>query len=1029
MKTSLTLLLVLLVRTVALPTLSGGDNVTQPSVTQPRTATIIKLPAAPALPTVKKDLPPLPTIKTRTSTVIKTELPPGNRGALHTNNITKFVPLEHADNPSKSDVPYVAASVLKNCEIMPEDKGLTSRIGAALNSGSKMIKFHLHIKRPERQFYGYNESNVYKPFFWVRSTGRHGTGLLLLRPEYDVLSLTTLELGVETMHVNITENPSYCLSQLSYSDIEVLFRELVMNDFQNTSSGVIVKLKPTDHVCNMHVTDNDGVAEFRFLCCQRSETNHISCSYLQSDTWLNVLFVVIVVLKVLVVLFSPRLIPDSFYRLKHVAAPYIHRLQQPLSVKAVATTNPEQFTNVKNKFKLTKFREMKKFKTTLQNMTLDVPYTLTMKQVFLRVKCGRLLPEDSAPVGLFRTMYDSFFKCKIRERSSVTECCNSNFFTFSTFHNKRLSWYTVLKRFMISILLILIATPWIIRIYVYFQYEHGEMHMRKDAAYRKSLGFYFPGNFTLLLTPLHVLFVLIYILLSFESCIFGVMSRKMKEQFKFVLRKCFRDMREMKQMDVIGWVVKVAVKPCTLFGGIGICVGLVTWTLSLPFLLLILSFYLFPTLNVTLRLLAHFAVYLFPKNACSEIRIFARLSRIIDSIEQKLEMQDIARLESLEKHDSVLMSGWKRLQQLVIISLCLLSMYSVIFLMTEFVSFIVEIFVYTLMGLILNASMTLTYVSLIFLLGVYGNDCFGVVSKKFLAFNKTMNSAVLELGKEKVENEIYSDDEKQENIAFRVKTERAETVENPVQLAKNADGLPRWQVSRMVLFLSKNDRPMIPKSFYFKSCKMPFYSVPGELLVNYLRAAVEFGMILLFLMFVLVVVLAFGDTYEISATNKMLATIAGGFLPFMLRNIVFKSHAFPVVDKSNMHFQVCLHDLLEDHQQTWPIYDIDVVNRQMSIDDSNSDTHNERENENKNATEIPVFEETNPFLNNGERRNGVKTNNEVIDLLIHIAGDIDHEDFPGMTAEKHGRNYNGSTSLLDDLDPEEKEMQEILKSI
>ncbi|XP_045165465.2 uncharacterized protein LOC123529272 [Mercenaria mercenaria] len=1017
MKTSLTLLFLLLARTISLPTRNSGDIVTQPSAKHTNTSTITKPATKSALSKTEDELLALTNLTPKAAASIK----PDVNVTPHNTTLTKpeampglptVKPLT-PDNQSTFDVPYVAASVLKNCQLIPEDKETTSLISEALISGTKMIKFHLHIKRPERKFHGYNESNLYKPFFWVRSTGRHGTGLLLLRPAYDMLSLTTLELGVETMHVNITEHPSYCLSQLSYSDIEVLVRELVMNDFQNTSSGVIVKLKPTDNVCNMHVTDADGVADFRYLCCQRSETHHVRCSYLQSDAWLNVLFTVIVVLKVLVVLFSPRLIPDSFYRLKHVAAPYIHRLQQPLSVKAVVTTNPEQFTNVKNKFELTEFREMKKFKTTLQNMTLDVPYTLIMKQVHLRIKYGRLLPEDFAPVGLFRTMYDSFFKCKIRERVAVAECCKSNFFLFSKCHSETMSWYTVLKRFMTAILLLLLATPWIIRIYVYFQYEHSEMHMRKDAAYRKSLRFYFPGNFTLLLTPLHVLFVLIYLLLSFESCVFGVMSRKMKERFKFVLRKCFRDMRETKQMDVVGWVVKVAVKPCTLFGGVGICIGLVTWTLGLPFLLLILSFYIFPTLNITLRLLAHFAVYLFPRNACNEIRILAKLSRLVDNIEQKLEMKDISRAESLEKKESVLNSGSKRLQQLVVILLCLLSMYSVIFLMTEFASFIVEIFVYTLMGLILNASMTLTYISLIFLLGVYGSDCFGIVSKKFLAFNKTMISAILQLGKDKVENEIYCDEEKQENIAFRIKTERAETVENPVQLATNEDGLPRWQVSRVVLFLSKNDRPMIPKSFYFKSCKMPFYSVPGELLVNYLRATAEFGMILLFLMFVLVVVLAFGDTYEISATNKLLATVAGGFLPFILKKAVFKSHEVPEIDIKNMNFQVCLHELMEDYQQTWPIYDIDVINKQILDNNSNLDTPEEF-----NETEIPVFDET-----NSEHKDSVKTKNQPIDLLIHIAGEIDSDDFPGMSTERPG--YNGSTTFLE---PDENELKEILNT-
>lgn len=84
-------------------------------------------------------------------------------------------------------------------------------------------------------------------------------------------------------------------------------------------------------------------------------------------------------------------------------------------------------------------------------------------------------------------------------------------------------------------------------------------------------------------------------------------------------------------------------------------------------------------------------------------------------------------------------------------------------------------------------------------------------------------------------------------------------------------------------------------------------------------------------MFVLVVVLAFGNAYEISATNKMLVAVAGGMLPFLLQNFVFKSHTVQALDKDNTHFQICLQNLILDYKQTWPVYDIDAEHVQDDI--------------------------------------------------------------------------------------------------
>ena len=897
---------------------------------------------------------------------------------------------------------FKSYATLKNCSVTVNDEEIPVHIKELLDSGTKLIKYNIKLEDNGTVISDSGKTLVYKPLYWVRTTGRQGTGLLLLRNEFDVMSMHSLSIGVETVDVMLTETPRNCLARLGIDDVENLLRETVMNNFQNTSVGNNMQLN--ENVCNMHVRNRNNVAEFRYYCCHRHDDGNITCNYLYEDTWLMVLFYIIGILKILVILYGPRFVPGSYYREKYVAAPYIHRLKDDVhdnrfEWNVVLTKYPERFRNVKRVFRLWKFRLMKRFKKTLQSLRHDVPYKIKFEDIQIKVKANRLLPEDYAPVGLAQSLYDTILKCGIRKRPALATCCNADVCSMLPLEMS-FSWYKLMKKLAEIVLVIALITPWILRVVIYYEFQHTEMHMRKDAANGRTLQFYFPGNFTMLLTPLHVVFVLIYILLSFESCIYGVMSKKVKERFKFVLRKCFRDMRERNKGGVVGWAVKLSLQPCSKYGALGFIFGVVIWAVGAPFIMAILAFYMLPTLNITFRLLAHFIVYLVPRHVCDYL-CCARIYDFLLSLEKSFEMEEITSDESLEKNEGALKTGSGRFQQLTVITFCLISLYSIIFLLTEIVSFAVEIFIHTLMGIILNAAVTLTYVSLILLLVVYANDCFGNVTKSFLAFNKTLNGMILGLGRKKCENNMYKIEDNQENLAFRVGTEKSTVVENPIEMVRDIIGYPRWRVSRLLLFLSKEDVPLIPKSLYFAACKLPFYAVPGDLLMCYLRAAVEFGTIILFLLFVLIVVLAFGDTYQISTSNQLLATVAGGFVPFMLRKVVFKAHVAPSVDTSNINFQICFTHLLEKYKQSWPIHDIIVdtpkrldLERQQSVYfDCLPDAEVFEEAETDETDDRLANERTS--LTDHVANALAPVSDVQIDLLIDV-NDVDVDEFPGM---------------------------------
>ena len=902
-------------------------------------------------------------------------------------------------------------SPVSNCHLTAEDTEVTSTIKSFISDGATLLKYNLHLENEDILSARLSQNMMYQPLFWVRTTGRQGRSILLLRPEYDVLSLHTLELRVHTLDVTIRQHPRNCLTKLRSSEIEQLLREIVMNDFQNASSGNNIQLSPSESICNMCILNESDVANFRYHCCNRSDTLHIECRILEDEMWLTLLLGVILFIKIIVLLFSPHWIPDSVYRLKENVIPFVYVADQdePIQLKAVVTNAPEDYTNARAICDVCEFRKMPKFKETIQNMVPDRTYDFLLDKVEIVLKQKSLLNSGSAPVGLFQSLYETFVKCKIREKPSVQACCDANV-CLKRCCNAHFSWYRLLTEFMKAMVLVFIALPWIGRVLIYYVYEHDEMEMRKEAAQDKGLQFYFPGTLTLYLTPLHAVFLCMYIVLSLESLLFGVLRKQAKEKMKFILRRCFNDMREFSKQQVLGWLVQILLIPCVSFGIFGIFVAPVLWAIMLPIVVIVVSFYIFPTVNLTGRLLAHFFVYLMPRALYTRFKFSSLTWRffqgIEDSLKTKVDLKEITKGESVEKNETALRTRRGRCEQLIIIIFCMISLYSCVLLLTEFISFIVEVVVYTMIGIILNASLTLTYLSLALYVVFYANDVIGNVGNRFLSFSATLNAYILGLGKSQAEPVFFKNQEHQLNRAFRVKTGRPCIPKPQATLVQNDVNEPRWKFSKLVLFITNSDQPQIPTKFFFHACNMPYSMVPGQLFSSYLSAFRELGVIMIFLVFVLIVVLAFGESYELSASNHLLATIVSGFLPLVLRRVLFKSHSVPSIDtSSDINFQVCMFDLLNTYEQSWPIHDIDA-NPEAS-GNTISEGLLTADGLDASPTAIDSPEKT----LGDEKANTEETTADEIDLVIDIRY-VDDIDFPKMYRRDDGG--TGSASFVDE---------------
>lgn len=131
-----------------------------------------------------------------------------------------------------------------------------------------------------------------------------------------------------------------------------------------------------------------------------------------------------------------------------------------------------------------------------------------------------------------------------------------------------------------------------------------------------------------------------------------------------------------------------------------------------------------------------------------------------------------------------------------------------------------------------------------------------------------------------------------------------------------------WRTSSMLMFLDRLDTPYTPEKFFYDAIMLNYCGAPGPLYMHFIRAFWSFGRILLFLFFVFVVVMAFGDAYSVSTTNQLLATVAGGFIPFLFRYVFAPAGGVPSLHTDSVQFRSQFHQAINRYMQNWPVYDI-----------------------------------------------------------------------------------------------------------
>jgi hypothetical protein len=854
-----------------------------------------------------------------------------------------------SESPSTSGVNTPTTGVNQACSIIVLGKKTKQNFDSLLNSkNTKLVKINFSFQNASSgPLAGLSETNIFLPLTWTKTKGSEGRGLLLLKEELISLSFSALSFGVENFDVSIAEDPPQCFvnQNLNVSHLQSKLRDLVLGDLDPTQMGE----SPEGHrVCNQHIRDNGwGVAEFYYICCYRGEDGKLQCSELSEDIWLFVFFRIMMAINILVVLYSPLLVPERWYREKYVNLVYTHTLNKEVKVKILKTavnTQPLEF-RPKNRitfYDLDSDPDMNKFKEHVSDLRENQPYIMTVSKLIFKMKADRLIPANHVPVGVFRTLYDTIVKCGVRERYAVKDCCYSNMFGTIKPCRKTILWHHCLEKFMTILLLILLAVPWALRLYFYYIYEDTNRYNRRTAAEAHGLKPDYPGNLLAYFNPIHGIFLFCYAILFFDMLLFGVLEKKVTERSRYVVRKCFRDMRGMNRSQAIGYCIFTLLIPIKKFGVFFLLIAWIYWALAIPVLLLVIAFYFMPLVNIMCRLIFNNLEIIIPIQKCFNpvVRAYHRLYKEDYSIPIPIFVEDHVGTPRRPR------SGVDKAVNMLITLLLIISIISFTVLALEFLIIVVEYLVYQFIGLVLNWGVWMKYVTLAFILIIYAKDSFGSVTQRYLTFNERLVAYLKSKVDEQIKEIILRDPNDQGNTAFQIDADSDADQKVEIDVDKDTeptiptdvdrdpeqefqlsvrDSHLEWQMPRVVLFLDNADISYVTKHLFFEVSNMPNAGCPGSLMTNLFTALSQVTVILLFLLFVLLVIAAFGEKYEVSGVNQTVLAAAGGILPFVFKKILFKSPPGFDLDTSSPKFQNAFNKVLRHYREYAFMYDIELA--------------------------------------------------------------------------------------------------------
>lgn len=322
-----------------------------------------------------------------------------------------------------------------NCSFLTEDSIGKEKIFRFIDEKKEIIFIHFHILNESNMFPWKSERKIYKIFNLVRTSGGFGNELLLMHPQFEELSIGILMFGVEHVDIQLQPMTSECFVNST--------EDKVHNDlmtFATKEFNLLENLKTVNRICSMFVENMNGIAEFNYKCCSKNVKIAFECRVIEKNFWIKNLFFTMTLIYIIAFLYSPLLIPTSWYRVN--ASTFSFHLTTPIGISFIKASKEKDKIIVK----YNNIKHMKKLKPLVDKLKDSSPVNVNVNIVKIkRISKMKTVSSTFVPAGIFHYLYRTFIKCHVKNNENVKKCCDA---MCCVGPGCKCRWHECLKAFM-----------------------------------------------------------------------------------------------------------------------------------------------------------------------------------------------------------------------------------------------------------------------------------------------------------------------------------------------------------------------------------------------------------------------------------------------------------------------------------------------------------------------------------------------------------------------------------------------------
>ncbi|OWF51434.1 hypothetical protein KP79_PYT11140 [Mizuhopecten yessoensis] len=843
-------------------------------------------------------------------------------------NDTVFEP-----NSTMADHPLGSSRSDNNCSIFIDKT--SEDLEQALVVGSNMLFMIFSFRNDSRTIP--ISVDTPQPLTWVHVSGNHGKGLFWLRQDFEMLSLTSLSYGVDNLEIYMSDSPEGCLSTTPASEIAQDVKDLVLNNLASDPMTNISWIG--SEICNarFRFREHETGTEVYFVCCKKDAFFKTTCYELKRNKWMNVLLLCILVLPFIALMFAPLLIPVDLFQDGKADVFFQHKVSSQFQIRVTKQSSPDRTSKPPLEISKTYFKDMPRFCSTIATLNDNLTYDCTLEKISFYVDRDNLIGKDTDPFGPLTMLYTLLSRYELR-RHSFGE--GNSFREYMTIlYGKILNTgYLLLIITLVNIPIIVKLIFFIIQVIPawYITNSLENLDLNSNLIQYSSFGVSIIPRLELYL--IYLVLIGLFVLVQF----FKIRGTHRVDIVIEILKQCLRDSRKRRiklAFQTLYKACRFSIIQCIMKGWHRAFVYLV---LFLPFVVFNFVFYLLPTVNLVCSIPIYLFFYVL-SNKCGCLSRSRCVRAIAKCVSDWLGLNPIflnqTDGEDVDDSDSVRHKPCSPADTFIILIL-VFSLPVLIFVVLDSLSFYIDIIIYVLIGLLLNASVTTTYVILSLMLVFYIRDLFDNVTNRYVKFNNTIIGDAMTKTREDVLKVSLLNENLQKNTAFQLINETplgepdAQKESNsPIDNFKlsHEAGVLLWRTKRLIFFLDRKDTPYIPKKFFTETCVMDCVGTPGPLGENLWAVTIDILRIFVFLFFILLVALAFSEETESPGTNQTLTVIAGGLVPWLLRKVL-QVPTEKGVDVENLHFREVFNNAIRKYEETWTVADIDIASVKVSED-------------------------------------------------------------------------------------------------